>query len=114
MLRFQRQGYDSLRARLDNKHILDTSRRGYVRIPLPRFKEYVTLWHGDDKEAKKKVVISSPRLNTFVMNDDYHVKKAYVLSNARGITTKVKISYLPIYDLMFFGVEYKGGKCAFF
>ena len=41
-------GYDSLRARLDNKHILDTSQRGYVRIPLPRFKEYVTLWHGDD------------------------------------------------------------------
>ena len=36
-------------------------------------------------------------LNTFVKNDDYHVKKAYVLSNAREITTNGKITYLPIY-----------------
>ena len=42
-------------------------------------------------------------LNTFVKNDDYHVKKAYVLSNAREITTNGKITYLPIYDVMFFG-----------
>ena len=41
-------GYDSLRARLDNKHLLDTSRHGYVSIHLPRFKEYVMLWHGDE------------------------------------------------------------------
>ena len=40
-------------------------------------------------------------LNTFVKNDDYHVKKAYVLSNAREITTNGKITYLPIYDVMF-------------
>lgn len=43
-------------------------------------------------------------LNTFVKNDDYHVKKAYVLSNTREITTNGKITYLPIYDVMFFGV----------
>ena len=42
-------------------------------------------------------------LNTFVKNDDYHVKKAYVLSNAREITMNGKITYLPIYDVMFFG-----------
>ena len=40
---------------------------------------------------------------TFVKNEDYHVKKAYVLSNAREITTKGKITYLPIYDVMFLG-----------
>ena len=40
-------------------------------------------------------------LNTFVKNDDYHVKKAYVLSNAREITTNGKVTYLPIYDVMF-------------
>ena len=41
-------------------------------------------------------------LNAFVNNEDYHVKKAYVLSNAREIATKGKIIYLPIYDVMFF------------
>ena len=41
-------------------------------------------------------------LNTFVKNDDYNVKKAFVLSNAREITTKGRITYLPIYDVMFF------------
>ena len=40
-------------------------------------------------------------LNTFVKNDDYHVKKAYVLSNACEITTNGKVTYLPIYDVMF-------------
>ena len=44
-------------------------------------------------------------LNTFVKNDDYHVKEAFVLSNAREITTNGKITYLPIYDVMFFSAE---------
>lgn len=47
-------------------------------------------------------------LNNFVKNDDYHVKKAFVLSNAREITTNEKITYLPIYDVMFFGLEIPG------
>ena len=41
-------------------------------------------------------------LSAFVQNEDYHIKKAFVLSNARKITTKGKITYLPIYDIMFF------------
>lgn len=53
------------------------------------------------KSGKDYTVHSA--LNTFVKNDDYHVKKAYVLSNAREITTNGKITYLPIYDMMFFG-----------
>ncbi|MBR5375687.1 MAG: ATP-binding protein [Lachnospiraceae bacterium] len=53
------------------------------------------------KSGKDYTVHSA--LNTFVKNDDYHVKKAFVLSNAREITTKEKITYLPIYDVMFFG-----------
>ncbi|MCR5173097.1 MAG: AAA family ATPase [Oscillospiraceae bacterium] len=32
-----------------------------------------------------------------------HVKKAYVLSNTREITTNGKITYLPVYDVMFLG-----------
>ncbi len=41
-------------------------------------------------------------LNNFTKNDDYHVKKAFVISNERVIKTKGKIVYLPIYYVMFF------------
>ncbi len=51
------------------------------------------------KSGKDYTVHSA--LNAFVSNDDYHVKKAIVLSNEREITTKNKITYLPIYDTMF-------------
>ena len=56
------------------------------------------------KSGKDYTVHSA--LNTFVKNDDYHVKKAFVLSNAREITTNGKITYLPIYDVMFFDAEH--------
>ena len=42
-------------------------------------------------------------LNHFVETEDYHIKKGYVLSNERQITTNGKIIYLPIYFVMFFG-----------
>jgi len=41
-------------------------------------------------------------LNVLTGNDDYGVKNAYVLSNEREIKTKGKITYLPIYYIMFF------------
>ncbi|MBR4531317.1 DUF4143 domain-containing protein [bacterium] len=41
-------------------------------------------------------------LNNFVSNEDYHVKKAYVLSNERTVMQKGKIVYLPVYFVMFF------------
>ncbi len=41
------QGYDSLRQRLRNKHLINTDERGYIRINLPRFREYVLLWHSE-------------------------------------------------------------------
>ena len=44
-------------------------------------------------------------LSAFVKNEDYHVKKAYVLSNTREITTNGKITYIPIYDVMFLGTN---------
>ncbi len=55
------------------------------------------------KSGKDYTVHSA--LNTFVKNDDYHVKKAIVLSNAREIRTNGKVVYLPIYDVMFLGTE---------
>ncbi len=51
------------------------------------------------KSGKDYTVHSA--LNAFVSNEDYHVKKAIVLSNEREITTKNRITYLPIYDIMF-------------
>ena len=53
------------------------------------------------KSGKDYTVHSA--LTAFVKNEDYHVKKAYVLSNTREITTSGKITYLPIYDVMFLG-----------
>ena len=52
------------------------------------------------KSGKDYTVHSA--LNNFVSNDDYHVKRAFVLSNAREIKTVEKVTYLPIYFVMFF------------
>lgn len=52
------------------------------------------------KSGKDYTVHSA--LNNFVKNEDYHIKKAFVLSNERTVKTVGKITYLPIYDVMFF------------
>jgi hypothetical protein len=41
-------------------------------------------------------------LSTLVQNEDYHIQKAFVVSNERTVTVKGKIIYIPIYDIMFF------------
>lgn len=41
-------------------------------------------------------------LNHFLNNEDYNIKGGYVLSNERTVTTKGKVTYLPIYYIMFF------------
>jgi uncharacterized protein len=40
-------------------------------------------------------------LNHFLKTKTYHVQKAYVLSNERAISHKGKITYIPIYAMMF-------------
>lgn len=52
------------------------------------------------KSGKDYTVHSA--LNAFVQNEDYHIKKAFVLSNERTVKHKGKITYLPIYYIMFF------------
>ena len=52
------------------------------------------------KSGKDYTVHSA--LNAFVQNEDYHVKKAFVVSNERTVTQKGKITYIPIYYIMFF------------
>ena len=53
------------------------------------------------KSGKDYTVHSA--LSTFVKNEGYHIKKAYVLSNEREVKHKGGITYLPIYYIMFFG-----------
>lgn len=52
------------------------------------------------KSGKDYTVHSA--LNTFISNEDYNIKKAFVLSNEREISSKGKITYMPIYFIMFF------------
>ena len=52
------------------------------------------------KSGKDYTVHSA--LSSFVKNEDYHIKKAFVLSNERTIKTVGKITYVPIYFVMFF------------
>ena len=51
------------------------------------------------KSGKDYTVHSA--LNHFISNEDYNIKKAYVLSNNREVIKKGKVTYLPIYYVMF-------------
>lgn len=51
------------------------------------------------KSGKDYTVHSA--LNNFDQNADYNIKKAFVVSNERTVTTKGKITYIPIYYIMF-------------
>ena len=55
------------------------------------------------KSGKDYTVHSA--LNALVQNEDYHVKKAFVLSNERTVKQNGKITYLPIYYVMFFNAN---------
>lgn len=55
------------------------------------------------KSGKDYTVHSA--LNTFVQNEDYHIKKAFVVSNERNVVQNGKITYIPIYYIMFFGAD---------
>ncbi len=58
------------------------------------------------KSGKDYTVHSA--LNSFLNNEDYHVKKALVLSNTREVTTRGRITYMPVYNVMFLGSEGTG------
>ncbi|MBO5140522.1 MAG: ATP-binding protein [Peptococcaceae bacterium] len=51
------------------------------------------------KSGKDYTVHSA--LNHFVQNDSYQIQKAFVLSNTREVKTNGKVTYLPIYYVMF-------------
>lgn len=60
------------------------------------------------KSGKNYTVHSA--LNTLVQKEDYHIKKAFVLSNEREIARKGKNIYLPVYYIMFFQNGMGGGQ----
>ena len=60
------------------------------------------------KSGKDYTVHSA--LNSYVSNEEYHIQKAYVLSNEREIITNGKITYLPIYYVMFFENKPSNGE----
>lgn len=64
------------------------------------------------KSGKDYMVHSA--LTALVQNEEYHIKKAFVLSNAREVATKGKITYLPIYYSMFFQSSMEHSKNARF
>lgn len=53
----------------------------------------------DVKSGKDYTVHSA--LNVFTKNEDYPIKKAFVVSNKRSISRKGKIIYIPVYFVMF-------------
>lgn len=52
------------------------------------------------KSGKDYTVHSA--LTRFISNDEYNIKKAYVLSNEQNVYTEKGITYIPIYYVMFF------------
>ena len=63
------------------------------------------------KSGKDYTVHSA--LNTFVQNEDYHIKKAFVVSNERNVTQNGKITYIPIYYIMFFKADWGNKNLQF-
>lgn len=63
------------------------------------------------KSGKDYTVHSA--LNSFVQNEDYHIKKAYVVSNERTVQQNGKIIYVPIYYIMFFNADTGNEKLIF-
>ena len=63
------------------------------------------------KSGKDYTVHSA--LNTFVSNEDHNVKKAFVVSNERNVTQNGKITYIPIYYIMFFSADSKDKNLEF-
>ena len=63
------------------------------------------------KSGKDYTVHSA--LNAFVRNEDYHIQKAFVVSNEREVMQKGKIIYIPIYYIMFFDVASDNKNMSF-
>ncbi len=77
----------------------DNRSKGEVDFLIPDYNTLSTV-PIEVKSGKDYTIHSA--LNNFVTNEDYHIKKAYVVSNERLVKTNGKITYIPIYYIMFF------------
>lgn len=87
-----------LKAHGFNLFYYDNRTKGEVDFLIDDYSELSAL-PIEVKSGKDYTVHSA--LNTFLSNEDYHVKKGYVLSNEREVIRKDNVIYMPIYYVMF-------------
>ncbi len=80
----------------------DNKKKGEVDYLIPDYDTLSTV-PIEVKSGKDYKIHSA--LNHFVQNEDYRVKKAYVVSNERTVSQEGKIIYIPIYYIMFFDLS---------
>ena len=88
-----------LKAHGFNLFYYDNRNKGEVDFLIDDYNE-LSVVPIEVKSGKDYTVHSA--LNHFVSNEDYGIKKGYVLSNAREVKRNGKIVYMPIYYIMFF------------
>ena len=93
-----------------NLFYYDNRNKGEVDYLIDDY-ETLSVFPIEVKSGKDYTIHSA--LNNFVKNDDYHIKKAFVLSNEREIKIKGKIIYIPIYYIMFFDMNTVKEKIIF-
>ena len=91
-----------LKAHGFNLFYYDNRNKGEVDFLIDDYNE-LSVVPIEVKSGKDYTVHSA--LNHFVSNDDYSIKKGYVLSNSREVKRNGKIVYMPIYYIMFFKNE---------
>ncbi len=89
-----------LRAHGFDLRYYDNKQRGEVDFLIDDYSRLSVL-PLEVKSGKDYTVHSA--LTHFVSTAEYHIAEGIVLSNAREVQRKDRISYLPIYDVMFFG-----------
>ena len=88
-----------LKAHGFNLFYYDNRNKGEVDFLIDNYNE-LSVVPIEIKSGKDYTVHSA--LKHFVSNDDYSIKKGYVLSNSREVKRNGKIVYMPIYYIMFF------------
>jgi len=87
-----------LKAHGFNLFYYDNRNKGEVDFLIDDYDE-LSVVPVEVKSGKDYTVHSA--LNHFLGNEDYNIKKGYVLSNEREVRQKNKVTYMPIYFVMF-------------
>ena len=88
-----------LRAHGFDLRYYDNKQRGEVDFLIDDY-DHLSVLPIEVKSGKDYTVHSA--LTHFVSTPDYHIVEGIVLSNTREVHNQGKITYLPIYDVMFF------------